>query len=133
MPLATRSLRTEAASALVIVIATVNSTLKVSGEVSKFGANIPVSAMGVVMKVSQIMTSVVLGLASGILPVISYNNVLWAGPISDGGACVASLIALTLYWKNRIYYLSLYTFLISYSLQTMQHEFVILCISTYDK
>ena len=59
--------------ALVIVIATVNNTLKITGAVSKFGADIPVSAMGIVMKVSQIMTSIVLGLASGILPVISYN------------------------------------------------------------
>lgn len=59
--------------ALVIVIAVVNNTLKVTGEASKFGPDIPVSAMGIVMKVSQIMTSIVLGLASGILPVISYN------------------------------------------------------------
>ena len=197
--------------ALVIVIAVVNNTLKVTGAASKFGPDIPVSAMGIVMKVSQIMTSIVLGLASGILPVISYNygsgkldrvkklykyavligsvvmilawlileifpnqivrifgeqdvlymefahtcmrtymiasftvgisivtgiffqaidkpiqstilsllrqivilvpavlllgatgnvlNVLWAGPISDGGACIASLIALAVYWK----------------------------------
>lgn len=59
--------------ALVIVIATVNNTLKITGDLSKFGPDIPVSAMGVVMKVSQIMISVVLGLSSGILPVISYN------------------------------------------------------------
>lgn len=59
--------------ALVIVIATVNNTLKVTGEASKFGTGIPVSAMGIVMKVSQIMMSVVLWLASGILPVFSYN------------------------------------------------------------
>lgn len=198
--------------ALVIVIAAVNNTLKVTGAASKFGSDIPVSAMGIVMKVSQIMTSIVLGLASGILPVISYNygsgkldrvkklykyaviigsivmviawvilegfpnqiirifgeqnelymefahtcmrtymlasftvgisivtgiffqaidkpiqsmvlsllrqivilvpavlllgatgnvlNVLWAGPISDGGACIASLVALAMYWKK---------------------------------
>ena len=59
--------------ALVIVIAVVNNTLKVTGEKSIYGADIPVSAMGVVMKVSQVLTSIVLGLASGILPVISYN------------------------------------------------------------
>lgn len=198
--------------ALVIVIAVVNNTLKVTGEASVYGADIPVSSMGIVMKVSQIMTSIVLGLASGILPVISYNygsgkldrvkklykyavsistiimviawfilelfpdqivrifgeqnelymefshtcmqtyllacftvgisivtgiffqaidkpiqstvlsllrqiiilipavlllgatgnvlNVLWAGPISDGAACIASLIALAMYWKK---------------------------------
>lgn len=59
--------------ALVIVIAVVNNTLKVTGENSVYGADIPVSAMGVVMKVSQVLTSIVLGLATGILPVISYN------------------------------------------------------------
>lgn len=59
--------------ALVVVIAVVNNTLKVTGEKSIYGSDIPVSAMGVVMKVSQVLTSIVLGLATGILPVISYN------------------------------------------------------------
>lgn len=59
--------------ALVVVIAVVNNTLKVCGENSAYGADIPVSAMGVVMKVSQVLTSIVLGIATGILPVISYN------------------------------------------------------------
>lgn len=67
--------------ALVIVIATVNNTLKacgvnaitVDGATVTYGPDIPVSAMGVVMKVSQILVSVVLGLATGILPVVSYN------------------------------------------------------------
>lgn len=59
--------------ALVIVIAVVNNTLKVCGEASAYGADIPVSAMGVVMKVSQVLTSIVLGLATGILPIVSYN------------------------------------------------------------
>lgn len=59
--------------ALVIVIATVNNTLKMCGALSVYGEDIPVSAMGIVMKVSQILVSVVLGLATGILPVVSYN------------------------------------------------------------
>lgn len=59
--------------ALVIVIAVVNNTLKATGEKSIYGADIPVSAMGVVMKVSQVLTSIVLGIATGILPVVSYN------------------------------------------------------------
>lgn len=59
--------------ALVIVIATVNNTLKNCGADSKYGADILVSAMGVVMKVSHVLTSIVLGIATGILPVISYN------------------------------------------------------------
>ncbi len=59
--------------ALVIVIAVVNNTLKTTGEASIYGSDIPVSSMGIVQKVSQILTSVVLGLATGILPIISYN------------------------------------------------------------
>lgn len=59
--------------ALVIVIGVVNNTLKISGAKSIYGSDIPVSAMGVVMKVSQVLTSIVLGLATGILPIISYN------------------------------------------------------------
>lgn len=59
--------------ALVIVIAVVNNSLKAAGGVSKYGADIPVSAMGIVQKVSQILTSIVLGLATGILPIVSYN------------------------------------------------------------
>lgn len=59
--------------ALVIVIATVNNTLKKCGAMSNYGEDIPISAMGVVMKVSQILVSIVLGLATGILPIVSYN------------------------------------------------------------
>ena len=59
--------------ALVIVIAVVNNTLKTTGGASIYGEDIPVSAMGVVQKVSQILTSIVLGLATGILPAVSYN------------------------------------------------------------
>ena len=59
--------------ALTVVIAVVNNTLKKYGAQSEYGEDIPVSTMGIVMKVSQILTSIVLGLASGILPVISYN------------------------------------------------------------
>lgn len=59
--------------ALVIVIAVVNNTLKACGKASVYGSDIPVSAMGVVMKVSQVLTSIVLGLATGILPIVSYN------------------------------------------------------------
>ena len=59
--------------ALVIVIGVMNNTLGARGVVSKYGADIPIAAIGIVMKVSQIMVSVVLGLATGILPIISYN------------------------------------------------------------
>lgn len=59
--------------ALVIVIGVVNNTLKTLGTASQYGEDIPVSSMGIVQKISQILVSVVFGLATGILPVISYN------------------------------------------------------------
>ncbi len=59
--------------AAVIVLGVVNNTLKNCGANSIYGSDIPVSAMGIVMKISQVLTSAVLGLATGILPIISYN------------------------------------------------------------
>ena len=59
--------------AAVIVLGVVNNTLKSCGANSIYGSDIPVSAMGIVMKISQVLTSAVLGLATGILPIISYN------------------------------------------------------------
>ena len=59
--------------AAVIVLGVVNNTLKNCGANSIYGPDIPVSAMGIVMKISQVLTSAVLGLATGILPIISYN------------------------------------------------------------
>ena len=59
--------------AAVIVLGVVNNTLKNCGANSVYGSDIPVSAMGIVMKISQVLTSAVLGLATGILPIISYN------------------------------------------------------------
>lgn len=59
--------------ATVIVLGIVNNVLKSCGANSVYGADIPVSAMGIVMKVSQVLTSAVLGLATGILPIISFN------------------------------------------------------------
>ena len=55
------------------MLGTVNNTLKNCGANSVYGPDIPVSAMGIVMKISQVLTSAVLGLATGILPIISFN------------------------------------------------------------
>ncbi len=59
--------------ATVIVLGVVNNVLKTCGAKSVYGEDIPISAMGIVMKISQVLTSAVLGLATGILPIISYN------------------------------------------------------------
>ena len=39
----------------------------------QYGSDIPVSAMGITMRISQVLTAAVLGLATGVLPILSYN------------------------------------------------------------
>ncbi len=58
---------------LVILIAVQNNYLTVYGAQSKYGANIPISALGVTMKVFNILMVIVLGLASGAQPIWGYN------------------------------------------------------------
>ncbi len=58
---------------LVILIAVQNNYLTIYGAQSKYGANIPISALGVTMKVFNILMVIVLGLASGAQPIWGYN------------------------------------------------------------
>lgn len=59
--------------AAVIVITVQNKLLVKYGALSKYGADIPMAALGVVMKVSQLVTGVTLGIASGVQPIYGYN------------------------------------------------------------
>ncbi len=58
---------------LVVVMAVQNNVLKVYGSQSRFGADIPISALGVTMKVFSILMVIVIGLASGAQPIWGYN------------------------------------------------------------
>ena len=69
--LGTSSLISQIAS--VFVIAIMNNMLVKYGAVSKYGADIPLAALGVTMKVSQLITGVTLGIASGVQPILGYN------------------------------------------------------------
>lgn len=57
----------------VFVVSVENNLLKKYGASSKFGAEIPITVLGIVMKISQILNSVVIGLAVGSQPIIGYN------------------------------------------------------------
>ena len=57
----------------VVVIAIQNNLLVKFGEASRFGAEIPITVLGIVMKITQILTSIILGIASGAQPIIGYN------------------------------------------------------------
>lgn len=57
----------------VFVISCENNLLKKYGAESKFGAEIPITVLGIVMKINQILNSIIIGLAAGSQPIIGYN------------------------------------------------------------
>lgn len=59
--------------AIVIVITVQNNLLVQYGTLSKYGAEIPMTALGVTMKVFTLLQCALSGLCSGAQPVISYN------------------------------------------------------------
>lgn len=59
--------------AITIVMALTNNLLATYGAASIYGAEIPLTATGIVMKVNQIMISILLGIATGAQPIIGFN------------------------------------------------------------
>ena len=59
--------------AIVIVIAVENTLFRKYGVDSKFGAEIPLTVQGIVMKINQILNSIIIGIAAGSQPIIGYN------------------------------------------------------------
>lgn len=59
--------------AITIVMALTNNLLAVYGSSSVYGAEIPLTATGIVMKVNQIMIAILLGIATGAQPIIGFN------------------------------------------------------------
>lgn len=57
----------------VIVIAFENNLLAKYGMESKFGSEIPITVLGIVMKISQILNSIIIGIAAGSQPIFGYN------------------------------------------------------------
>lgn len=58
---------------IVVVMAVTNNLLVKYGALSVYGAEIPMTAMGITMKVNQIMISIIVGIAAGAQPIIGYN------------------------------------------------------------
>lgn len=57
-----------------VLVATVeNKLFGKYGPESEFGADIPITVLGIVMKVNQILNSIILGIAVGAQPIIGYN------------------------------------------------------------
>ncbi|MGI6256243.1 MAG: MATE family efflux transporter [Acutalibacter sp.] len=59
--------------AITIVMALTNNLLAQYGAQSVYGAEIPLTATGIVMKVNQILISILLGIATGAQPIIGFN------------------------------------------------------------
>lgn len=57
----------------VIVIAIQNNMLAKYGVDSKYGTDIPITVIGIVMKINQILSSIIIGIAAGSQPIIGYN------------------------------------------------------------
>ncbi|MDE5831005.1 MAG: MATE family efflux transporter, partial [Clostridia bacterium] len=58
---------------IVIVISVQNTLFKTYGDASKFGTDIPITVLGIVMKINQILNSIIIGIAVGSQPIIGYN------------------------------------------------------------
>ncbi len=57
----------------VVVMAFENNFLVKYGAESKFGSEIPITVLGIVMKISQILNSIIIGIAAGAQPIFGYN------------------------------------------------------------
>ncbi|MDE7362673.1 MAG: MATE family efflux transporter [Oscillospiraceae bacterium] len=58
---------------LMIVVAVSNNALVQYGKISPYGADIPLTTMGITMKVNQIISAVLIGLSTGAQPIWGYN------------------------------------------------------------
>ena len=58
---------------IVVVMAFENNLLGKYGSNSKFGSEIPITVLGIVMKISQILNSIIIGIAAGAQPILGYN------------------------------------------------------------
>ena len=58
---------------IVCVMTAENNLLGKYGAASKFGSEIPITVLGIVMKISQILNSMIIGIAAGSQPIFGYN------------------------------------------------------------
>lgn len=71
LPLGISSFLTQ--MSIVAIMGVMNNVLVSYGAQSKYGADIPLTVVGIVMKVFQIVISVVVGIAAGSQPIVGYN------------------------------------------------------------
>ena len=59
--------------AVVVVITVQNTIFNQYGVLSRFGQEIPLTVLGIVMKINQILNSIILGISVGSQPIIGFN------------------------------------------------------------
>lgn len=57
----------------VVVMAVENNLLGKYGMDTKYGSEIPITVFGIVMKINQILNSIIIGIAAGTQPILGYN------------------------------------------------------------
>lgn len=57
----------------VVVMTVLNNLLTIYGAASEYGADIPLAVLGIVVKINQLASGIVLGIATGVQPILSYN------------------------------------------------------------
>ena len=58
---------------IVVIMGVMNTTLVSYGALSEYGPDIPMTVMGIVMKIFQIVIAIVVGVAAGCQPIVGYN------------------------------------------------------------
>ncbi len=88
----------------VFVMAIENNLLGKYGGETKYGSEVPITVIGIVMKISQILNSIIIGIAAGTQPIFGYNygarkfdRVKSALKIVLGVSAIISTIALILF------------------------------------
>ena len=89
---------------IVCVMTAENNLLGKYGAQSEFGAEIPITVLGIVMKINQILNSIIIGIAAGSQPIIGYNygakkydRVKQTLKIVLGSSVIISIIAFILF------------------------------------
>ncbi len=89
---------------IVCVMTAENNLLGKYGAQSEFGAEIPITVLGIVMKISQILNSIIIGIAAGSQPIIGYNygakkydRVKQTLKVVLGSSVIISIIAFILF------------------------------------
>ena len=59
--------------AVVVIITVQNTIFKQYGNLSKYGSEIPITVLGIVMKINQILSSIIIGISVGSQPIIGFN------------------------------------------------------------